>query len=205
MWHLHIYNNIYKDNPYPNTQAVLGHLNVWSWREPKLICSNRQTKEHHKIDWCPIQSRVKLKTTLLISSVLSQCWTLNLQHCSHTPVVSGGLVLGHQTDHLEMSEALPRNHPLRLNYWLIQTTIHTGKSNRPFLTAGTTIQGIYRSWNILRITTHLIPPLLDITQVPVKFWCHKTKYLTPQWKSDCCMCQKFKRLGLAIRCIGLNT
>ena len=60
------------------------------------------------------------------------------------------------------------------------------------------------------MSTHLIticPPLLDmldITQVPIKFWHHKTKYLTPQWKSDCCICQKFKRTGqpgLAIRCI----
>ena len=37
----------------------------------------------------------------------------------------------------------------------------------------------------------ICPPLLDITQVPVKFGRHKTKY--PQWKSDCCMRQKFKR------------
>ena len=56
---------------------------------------------------------------------------------------------------------------------------------------------------------HLIAiclPLLDITQVPVKFWRHKIKYLTPQWKSDCCMRQKFKRLGqprLAIKCIWM--
>ncbi|XP_071138755.1 uncharacterized protein [Mytilus edulis] len=33
-----------------------------------------------------------------------------------TAAVSGGLVLGHQTDHLEMSEALPRNHPLPVEY-----------------------------------------------------------------------------------------
>ena len=57
------------------------------------------------------------------------------------------------------------------------------------------------------ISIHLIavcPPLLDFTQVPEKFWRHNTKYLTPQWKSDCCMRQKFKRPGqpgLAIRCI----
>ena len=61
------------------------------------------------------------------------------------------------------------------------------------------------SWQLHDI--HLIaicPPLLEITQVPVKFWRHKTKCLTPQWKSDCCWRQKFKRTGqpgIAIRCI----
>ena len=58
------------------------------------------------------------------------------------------------------------------------------------------------------LAIHLITicsPLLDITQVPVKFLLLKSKYLTPQWKSDCCMHQKFKRPGqpgLAMRCMS---
>ena len=45
-------------------------------------------------------------------------------------------------------------------------------------------------WNKEIYIIHLIaicPPLLDISQLPVKFWHHNTKYSKPQWKSDCCM------------------
>lgn len=51
--------------------------------------------------------------------------------------------------------------------------------------------------NIDKVYIHIIsicPPFLDITKVPIKFWCHirhlYKKYLTPQWESNCCMMPK---------------
>ncbi|CAG2239075.1 unnamed protein product [Mytilus edulis] len=47
------------------------------------------------------------------------------KHDGQHYVVSGGLVLGHQTDHLEMSEALPRNHPLPVELMAICRRLFT--------------------------------------------------------------------------------
>ena len=49
----------------------------------------------------------------------------------------------------------------------------------------------------------IYPPLLDITQVPVKFWRHNTKYLTPQSKSDCCK-TSIVRAGQILGSAGIN-
>ena len=46
--------------------------------------------------------------------------------------------------------------------------------------------------------------LLDIKIVPLKFWLHNRKYLTPQWKSNCCMTSTEKRCRFSGQLSGIQ-
>ncbi|CAC5359700.1 unnamed protein product [Mytilus coruscus] len=97
-------------------------------------------------------SRLSTTTTVFVSVNLTRQTIPRSYEYSriYYSVVFVGLVLGHQTDHLEMSEELPRNPSLP-----VETNGYTDdylhlKSNRPFLTAGTTIKylsaGLQPKW-----------------------------------------------------------